>query len=105
MPQAVFLKSRWKAGYCQVKTQACQGFTERLERHHESYKPERTCYVCHACHNLIHFRPWQLTTMNKEKLITVRFGFDIVKDPARFRQEVENYKPPSRETKKPEESP
>lgn len=65
---------RMKRGYCQLKATGCTGFCEVLERHHEKYSLERTIYLCHHCHHLAHFRPWQLTDGQKEQLLQVRHG-------------------------------
>lgn len=63
-----------KRGHCQLKATGCQGFVELLEKHHESYNPERFLYACHHCHHCAHFRPWQLTDQQKELLLQVRHG-------------------------------
>ena len=63
-----------KKGFCQLKATGCQGFCEVLEKHHESYKPERFLYCCHHCHHCAHFRPWQLTDVQKEVLLCIRHG-------------------------------
>ncbi len=63
-----------KSGFCRLKATGCQGFCKVLEKHHESYKPERTIYLCHHCHHLVHFRPYQLTDQQKGKLLCLRHG-------------------------------
>jgi len=65
---------RMKRGFCELKATGCEGFTEHLERHHESYRPERFIYTCHHCHNTAHFKPWLLTRQQKIKLLRVRLG-------------------------------
>jgi len=52
----------------------CGNFSKPLERHHESYKPERTMNLCHKCHFKTHFLPWELTDSAKEKLLRARHG-------------------------------
>lgn len=63
-----------KKGMCGLRATGCEGYSERLEFHHESYNPERGIYVCHHCHHLAHFRPYHLTGRQKEKLLRVRYG-------------------------------
>ena len=77
-----------KSGYCDM----CKTRVSVLERHHESYKPERTIFLCHKCHHKTHFLPWQLTAQAKEKLLQVRHGFGTT-----VTEEMkENYVPPGR---------
>ena len=52
----------------------CSARETHLERHHESYYPERVCFICHKCHYKITFTFWKLTNTEKEKLLTVRYG-------------------------------
>ena len=60
-----------RSGFCEL----CGRRVDKLERHHESYRPERTIYICHRCHHKLHFLPWQLTDAQKEKLLRTRHGF------------------------------
>jgi hypothetical protein len=67
-----------KSGNCQLHAEGCEGFSRRLEFHHESYAPERGLHVCHHCHHVLHFRPYDLTREQKVKLLSMRH------EPARF---------------------
>lgn len=60
-----------KTGKCDL----CGKYQKKLERHHESYSPERTIQLCHKCHWRAHFQPIFLTEKHKEKLLRVRHGF------------------------------
>ena len=51
------LNCRNEAGFCELDGAR----TERLERHHISYRPEKTIKLCHKCHAKIHFSPAFLT--------------------------------------------
>jgi len=62
--------SRMKSGHCAL----CGKHVDVLERHHESYRPEKTIDICHHCHHKLHFLPWELPDNHKEKLLKVRFG-------------------------------
>ena len=62
-----------KKGKCEI----CKNWADPLERHHESYNPERTIFLCHKCHWKCHFMPYNLTDKAKEKLLRVRHGFGI----------------------------
>jgi len=76
------IQRRGNRGYCQLRATACEGFTENLEFHHESYDPSpkqaklegKGLNLCHKCHNTVHFRPYLLTDGNKLKLIIARLG-------------------------------
>lgn len=57
-------------GPCQL----CRKWQDHLERHHESYNPERVIFLCHHCHHRAHFRPYHLSDKEKEKLLQVRHG-------------------------------
>jgi hypothetical protein len=61
---------RMRRGRCQL----CGHGTERLERHHELYRPEHVIDLCHACHHRVHFRPYHLNDREKEKLLRCRHG-------------------------------
>ena len=65
---------KMKFGYCELKSNGCLGFCKVLERHHEKYRPERCIYLCHKCHHKVHFRPYQLTDREKNRLLEVRHG-------------------------------
>lgn len=62
-----------KKGRCEL----CNSYEQRLEGHHEKYRPERKIYVCHKCHHKLHFLPWQLPGHYKVKLLQCRHGFGV----------------------------
>ena len=76
------IRSRGRAGRCQISAVGCLGHVQRLEWHHESYSPtpklakeqDKGLDLCHSCHFLVHFTPGRLTQANKERLITARLG-------------------------------
>ena len=76
------IRSKGRAGRCQLNAKGCEGHCQRLEWHHESYSPswklakkqDKGLDVCHNCHFTVHFRPGWLTQANKERLIIARLG-------------------------------
>ena len=70
---------RMKMGRCELRATGCRSGLDRLEKHHEKYRPERCIYVCHHCHHLLHFRPWQLTDAQKKQLLAVRHGAPMMR--------------------------
>lgn len=109
MAQNILLLKRYRPGYCQLKTRYCEGYTERIEWHHESYKPNpkqakkegKGVESCHTCHNVVHFRPWVLTYNNKKTLILARIGTEgrvrMAKGEIDLEALIAAYKPPVRE--------
>jgi hypothetical protein len=55
----------YKQGHCAL----CNTYTEHLERHHISYKPEVTIDLCHQCHFLCHYFPNRLPHSYKVTLL------------------------------------
>lgn len=89
-----------KPGRCELRATGCEGYSKRLERHHEKYSPERCIYVCHHCHHLLHFRPYQLTEQQKKKLLETRHGSKqwsaFTRKPNLMHKLVRNYVAPGR---------
>jgi len=69
-----FLKDVKFAGCCEL----CSKSSNRLERHHISYKPEITCHLCHECHFKIHFQPWALSDSNIRALLIRRYKPEVI---------------------------
>lgn len=99
MQNALF-KSRWKSGSCGL----CNKSVQKLERHHESYRPENCIYLCHECHHRVHFLPWQLDLNQKRKLILTRIGpegrVQLAKEPKGLDHMAISYKSPTRMKKR-----
>ena len=85
-----------KTGVCFL----CGKIFQVLERHHESYEPERCVFLCHACHFKIHFQRWLLTYQDKEKLLSARYDVPILTKANEAGMTVEEfinaYAPPTR---------
>ena len=85
-----------RPGTCAI----CGSWEQRPEFHHESYRPERGILLCHACHQRAHFRPWQLDTREKEKLLLCRLGAAeynrLRQDPGVWEREISGYCAPGR---------
>lgn len=59
-----------KPGPCEL----CGVYVLKLEAHHICYSPEITIKICHNCHHKTHFWPNRLTTPQKLKLLSKRYG-------------------------------
>jgi len=83
-------RSGMKTGNCEL----CGRFTDALEFHHESYRPERGLYLCHNCHHKVHWYSYLLTPIQKKRLLTIRLKNTAGIDEAKLQKEMKLYKPP-----------
>jgi len=86
-------RSGMKTGNCEL----CGRFTDALEFHHESYRPERGLYLCHNCHHKAHWYPWKLKEHQKKKLLLIRLRTETGIDEAKLQSEMKLYKPPRKD--------
>ena len=76
------LNCRNEPGFCELDGTR----TDRLERHHISYKPEKTIKLCHKCHAKIHFSPAFLTERECFLLVSRVFSPEVL------RRNLNNYR-------------
>lgn len=86
-------RSGMKTGNCQL----CHTFSDALEFHHESYRPEKGLYLCHHCHHKVHWYPYQLKSHQKKKLLTIRLQNTKGIDEAKLQKEMKLYRPPRKD--------
>lgn len=83
-------------GRCEL----CGTFDNFLERHHISYKPEKTRRLCHSCHFTAHYYPERLSHIQKvillNKVMTLKEAFTFATRYAKDRVKLAKAFAPSR---------
>lgn len=68
-----YISKLMKADKWQGSCQLCSKPSKRLERHHTSYRPEKTILLCHKCHYRAHYQPWTLSEQQLYRLMISRY--------------------------------